>query len=97
MSAMDGSSSMGAVKVKKVMTQAINLIYQFLKNRDRVQIWLYENTSMKIEGVLIGFDEYMNLVLDDAEEVHLKSKQRQAIGRILLKGDTITLIQLAAP
>ena len=87
----------GAVKVKKVMTQAINMIYEFLKNRERVQIWLYENTSMKIEGVLIGFDEYMNLVLDDAEELHVKTKQRQSIGRILLKGDTITLIQRATP
>ena len=90
-----GSGGGGAptIKVKKVMTQAINLIYEFLKNRERVQVWLYENTSMKIEGVLIGFDEYMNLVLDNAEEVHVKSKQRQPIGRILLKGDTITLIQ----
>ena len=48
---------------------------------------------MKIEGVLIGSDEYMNLVLDDAFEVHTKSKQKNPIGRILLKGDTITLIQ----
>ena len=89
------SAPTDAVKVKKVMTQAINLIYEFLKNRERVQIWLFENTAMKIEGVLIGFDEYMNLVLDNAEEVHIKTQQRQAIGRILLKGDTITPIQRA--
>jgi small nuclear ribonucleoprotein E len=36
----------------------------------------------------------MNIVLDDAEEVHLKKdKQRKKIGRILLKGDNISLIQ----
>lgn len=94
-----GGGGVGAppTKVKKVMTQAINLIYEFLKNRERVQVWLYENTSMKIEGILIGFDEYMNIVLDSAEEVHVKSKSRQSIGRIMLKGDTITLIQRAAP
>ena len=27
-----------------------------------------------------GFDEYMNLVLDDAEEVHLKTKKRRPLG-----------------
>ena len=84
-----------APRVKRVMTQAINLIYEFLKNRERVQVWLFENTSMKIEGVLIGFDEYMNLVLDEAAEVHTKTHQSSPIGRILLKGDTITLIQRA--
>lgn len=27
-----------------------------------------------------GFDEYMNLVLDDAEEVHIKKKSRKSLG-----------------
>lgn len=35
----------------------------------------------------------MNLVLDDAEEVATKSKARKSLGRIMLKGDNITLIQ----
>jgi len=39
-----------------------------------------------------GFDEYMNLVLDDAEEVSLKNGTRTPLGRILLKGDNITLM-----
>jgi small nuclear ribonucleoprotein E len=55
-----------------------------------------------IEGVIIGFDEYMNMVLDDAVEILQPSKkkdsqqqqlQRTAIGRILLKGDAVTLLQ----
>jgi small nuclear ribonucleoprotein E len=37
----------------------------------------------------------MNLVLDEAEEVYVKKKTRRAVGRILLKGDTITLMQAA--
>uniref|UniRef100_A0AAX7STA7 Small nuclear ribonucleoprotein E n=1 Tax=Astatotilapia calliptera TaxID=8154 RepID=A0AAX7STA7_ASTCA len=41
----------------------------------------------------LGFDEYMNLVLDDAEEVHMKTKNRKPLGRIMLKGDNITLLQ----
>lgn len=27
-----------------------------------------------------GFDEYMNLVLDDAEEVNIKKKSRKSLG-----------------
>jgi len=37
----------------------------------------------------------MNLVLDDAEEVDLKKEKRIPLGRILLKGDAITLIRNA--
>ena len=64
----------GGPKVKRVMTQAINLIFEFLKNvsnvllfslqhtilinllllqRERVQIWLYENVALKMEGIII--------------------------------------------
>merc|ERR1712221_31167 len=73
-------------KVQKVMVQPINLIFRYLQNRARIQIWLYEQTNMRIEGHIIGFDEYMNLVLDEAEEIHMKTKARKSIGRILLKG-----------
>lgn len=82
----------GGQKVQKVMVQPINLIFRYLQNRARIQVWLTENVNMRIEGHIIGFDEYMNLVLDDAEEVYLKTKQRKPAGRILLKGENITLI-----
>ncbi|XP_075706813.1 small nuclear ribonucleoprotein E [Rhinoderma darwinii] len=80
-------------KVQKVMVQPINLIFRYLQNRSRIQVWLYEQVNMRIEGCIIGFDEYMNLVLDDAEEIHLKTKSRKQLGRIMLKGDNITLLQ----
>jgi len=81
-----------ASKVQKVMTQPINLIFRYLQNKSRIQIWLYEQTDIRIEGRIIGFDEYMNLVLDDAEELSAKKKTRKPLGRILLKGDNITLM-----
>jgi small nuclear ribonucleoprotein E len=64
--------------------------------RTRIKIWIYDNAETTIEGRIMGFDEYMNLVLDDAEEIDLPSKGRKAVGRILLKGDTIALMQAAA-
>ncbi len=68
-----------------------NLIFRFLQNKSRVQVWLYDNSDMRIEGRIIGFDEYMNLVLDAAEEVHVKRKLRKELGRILLKVRTSVL------
>lgn len=37
----------------------------------------------------------MNVVLDDAEELIVKTNVKKSLGRIMLKGDTITLIQSA--
>ncbi|GIY45121.1 small nuclear ribonucleoprotein E [Caerostris darwini] len=79
-------------KVQKVMVQPINLIFRYLQNKSRIQVWLYENINSRIEGHIIGFDEYMNLVLDDAEEIHMKTRARKMLGRILLKGENITLL-----
>jgi small nuclear ribonucleoprotein E len=37
----------------------------------------------------------MNLTLDDAEELDIKKQSRKKLGRILLKGDNITLMMNA--
>jgi len=83
----------GGQKVQKVMVQPINLIFRYLQNRTKVSVWLYENVNCRIEGHIVGFDEYMNLVLDEASEVHTKRQTVKNLGRIMLKGDNITLIQ----
>jgi small nuclear ribonucleoprotein E len=67
----------------------------YLHQKSRIQIWLYEQADMRIEGQIIGFDEYMNLVLDNAEELSVKKKTRRSLGRILLKGENITLMMVA--
>ena len=77
----------------KLSTPPINMIYRFLSNRVRVQVWLYERPETRLEGLIRGFDEYMNVVLDDVEEVQVKKQTRKQLGRILLKGDNITLIR----
>ncbi|KPM08514.1 Dual specificity protein phosphatase [Sarcoptes scabiei] len=79
-------------KIQKVMVQPINLIFRYLQNRARIQVWLNENVNLRIEGHIIGFDEYMNLVLDDAHEVYVKTNTKKKVGCILLKGENITLI-----
>ena len=61
-----------------------NLIFRYLQTRSRVDIWLYENINMHMEGHIVGFDEYMNIVLDDAEEVYVKTNTRKQIGISLI-------------
>ena len=41
-------------------------------NAENLKIWLYDVVNVRLEGVIIGFDEYMNLVLDDVEELNVK-------------------------
>lgn len=78
-----------------MMTQPINIIFRLLQHKQRVQLWLYDHTDLRMEGRIVGLDEYMNLVLDDAEEITVKKNVRRHLGRVLLKGDSITLITAA--
>ncbi|VDO04903.1 unnamed protein product [Rodentolepis nana] len=77
----------------KALVQPITVIFGHMQSKSPVQIWLYEQSNIRIEGRIVGFDEYMNLVLVEACERHMKSGAKKMIGRILLKGETITLIQ----
>ncbi|CDY52576.1 BnaCnng22610D [Brassica napus] len=78
---------MASTKVQRIMTQPINLIFRFLQSKARIQIWL-----LKEESLVLTNTSYMNLVLDEAEEVSIKKNTRKPLGRILLKGDNITLM-----
>ncbi|KAK2630448.1 hypothetical protein QTJ16_001268 [Diplocarpon rosae] len=82
---------------RKVLLPPINFIFKLLQQRSTVQIWLYEQLAIRIEGKIRGFDEFMNLVIDDAIEVKQATKtneeSRRSLGQILLKGDNVSLIQ----
>jgi len=82
---------------RKVLLPPINFIFKLLQQHSTVQIWLYEQLAIRIEGKIRGFDEFMNLVIDDAVEVRLATKdqeeRRKDLGQILLKGDNVSLIQ----
>ena len=82
-------------RVQRMMTLPINIIFRLLQHKQRVQLWLYDHNDLRVEGKIIGLDEYMNLVLDEADEIGVKKGTRRSLGRLLLKGDSITLIQAA--
>ena len=73
----------------------MHTMFRFLQLRTRVQVWLYDQPHVRLEGTIVGFDEYMNLVLEGTEEV-VRGKggveRRSAMGKLLLKGDNITAI-----
>ena len=64
-------SGANKTRVQKTIVVPINMVFRFLQTKARIQVGLYEQANMRIEGQLCGFDEYMNLVLDDAEEVRM--------------------------
>jgi small nuclear ribonucleoprotein len=45
-----------------------------------------------IEGKLSGYDEYMNMVLEDVEESYDDTKRR--LGTIILRGNNVVSISL---
>ncbi|RLP65716.1 hypothetical protein L150_04491 [Candida albicans Ca529L] len=81
---------MSSKQTKQTDLPPINLIFKFLQQQSVVTIWLYEQTQSRIQGKIRGFDEFMNIVIDDA--VELSNGKKFELGRILLKGDNITLI-----
>ncbi|CAN6606110.1 small nuclear ribonucleoprotein E [Trichomonascus vanleenenianus] len=77
---------------QRVVLPPINALFKFLQEHTPVQVWLYEQTNVRLEGVIRGFDEFMNIVLENAVEVNYKTDTRRELGELLLKGDNITLV-----
>jgi small nuclear ribonucleoprotein E len=59
---------------RKVLLPPINFIFRLLQQHSTVSVWLFEQTGIKIEGKIRGFDEFMNLVIDEAVEVKQPTK-----------------------
>ena len=45
-----------------------------------------------VEGKLSGYDEYMNMVLNDVEETNNETKRR--LGTVILRGNNVVSISL---
>ena len=60
-----------------------------------VLIWLRENKDMPTEDRILDFDDYMNLVEDDTDEIMVKKETQRAARRILLKSLIHTRKKLA--
>jgi small nuclear ribonucleoprotein G len=61
-----------------------------LKKYVEKRVSLKLNANRKVLGILRGFDQFMNLVLEDAEEVSLDSNNSKTkMGMIVIRGSSI--------
>ncbi len=63
-----------------------------MRNNRNKSIFLRLRNNKNIKGNLVYFDVYMNLTLDDAEDV--SDGKTQKLGKILLRGDNVLTISL---
>ncbi len=67
-------------------------ISTLMRNNRTKSIFLRLRNNKTIKGNLVDFDVYMNLTLDDAEDV--SDGKTQKLGKILLRGDNVLTISL---
>ena len=79
--------------IQKTIVKPVNYLFQLFKSKTKVEIWLFENDETVFQGIIYGFDEYMNMVLYEAEEINKKKGTKISHGKIMLKGDNITLVR----
>jgi len=50
------------------------------------------NGNRRISGILRGFDQFMNLVIDNAIE-EVSSEERNEIGMVVVRGNSIVMLE----
>lgn len=61
-----------------------------LENSVNKKVSLLLKDNRILEGKLTGFDDYMNMILEDTEEMHEGNTRR--LGTIILRGNNVVSI-----
>ena len=77
----------GAIEAKKRKVQGPDLKKYMGKRLD-----LKLNAGRVVSGVLRGFDQFMNLVLDETLE-HVSPDEQQGIGMVVIRGNCVIQIE----
>merc|ERR1712226_979436 len=80
-------------EVRKALVQPVNVMFRYLQTKEKVELWLFNDKHVRLHGVIRGFDEHMNIVIDNVLEINFKKDTKQDLGMILLKGDCVSLIR----
>ncbi len=74
------------------MVMPLNILEKSLNRK----VSLLLKDSRTLEGKLVGYDEYMNMVLEDTEETKVdhetNDKQVRRIGTVVLRGNNVVTI-----
>lgn len=70
----------------------VDEISTLMRNNRNKSVFLRLRNDKIIKGSLVDFDVYMNLTLDNAEDV--SDGKTQKLGKILLRGDNVLTISL---
>jgi small nuclear ribonucleoprotein len=74
------------------MVMPLNVLEKSLNKK----VSLLLKDSRTLEGKLVGYDEYMNMVLEDTEETRIdeetKDEQVRRIGTVVLRGNNVVTI-----
>lgn len=70
-----------------------NLLFRFFQNQNIVRISLQGNIFSNIYGKISGFDEFMNIVLENAFEIDPSGK-KILLGQVMIKGDCIAIVSM---
>ena len=61
---------------QRTIIKPVNYLFQLFKSKTKVEIWLFEDDETIFQGLIYGFDEYMNMVLYEAEEINKKKRNK---------------------
>ncbi|CAF0770973.1 unnamed protein product [Didymodactylos carnosus] len=61
---------------------------KFMDHRCQLRL----NGNRTVVGVLRGFDPFMNLVIDEAQE-HTKNGEKRPIGMVVARGNSVVMIE----
>ncbi|MEM0355211.1 MAG: LSm family protein [Desulfurococcaceae archaeon] len=70
-----------------VKETAHKLLESYLGNKVLIRV----KGDLEIKGRLKSFDQHLNLVLDDAEEIRMYGDVRR-IGMVIVRGDSVILV-----
>ena len=90
MSSADSSAIGG--KQKKTMVRPITVLEGLRQHKKRVVVWMQHDNNCRIEGTLAGYDELMNVIVEDATEINKKQGSSFPLGKTLIRADNIGLI-----
>ncbi|HDM24001.1 RNA-binding protein [archaeon] len=69
----------------------INVVQSILEKSIYKYVLVKLKGNRKIRGKLLGYDQHVNIILDDAEEIR-EDDSTEYLGKIILRGDTIVMI-----